>query len=548
MPLGPKVIALLRPSPRPSVNRPYVAYKAAHQSMTPEDLREQRLQLGLSQAALARALGVAPNTVARWERNQMEIRHPELIQLALERLNGGESQGSKQSARTDAPQHNLPREMTSFIGREQEIDAVRRLLATAPLLTLCGPGGCGKTRLALQVARQLVDRFADGICLVELASLNDDQLVPRIVASALGVRERPGWPLLRSLQDTLRTRQLLLVLDNCEHLLDACVRLVDALLQSGPGLRVLATSREPLRLAGEVTWTPAPLSFPTRRTAVAALDLERFEATRLFVERAGARLPDFVPTDADSAAIAAICQRLDGLPLAIELAAARVTVMSCAQLASRLDNALGLLTVGRRAAPPRQQTLRATLDWSHNLLPSAEQAVFRRLAVFAGGWPLEASEAICGADSFVDPGSSVVDLLGRLVDKSLVVRGDVAGVPRFRLLEPIRQYAVERLAEHGELESTRLRHLHWYSGFAQRSSAYIQDPLAPLGSGARQHPRGVALVDRRWRDRGRLRHRRGRVAVLVRARLLRGGHRVAVAVARAPGRQQAHRSPRVHTH
>jgi predicted ATPase/DNA-binding CsgD family transcriptional regulator len=450
--------------------------------MTPEVLRTERVKLGLTQAQLARTLGVAPNTVARWERRQLDIRHPELIQLALDRLKSADSRGSSQAARRRSrPQNNLPRETTSFIGREQEIEAVIRRVQTTPLLTLYGPGGCGKSRLALQVARRLVGNFADGVCLVELASLNDDQLVARAVASALGVRARPGLPLLQSLAEALRTRQLLLVLDNCEHVIDPCVEVADALLQSADGLRVLATSREPLKLPGEVLWTLAPLSSPTRsRKTLTPVDLERFEATRLFVERVLDRLPQFVPSPADSAAIAAICQRLDGMPLAIELAAARVIVMGCSQLASRLDHALPLLIGGQRAAPPRQQTLRATLDWSHNLLSTEEQAVFRRVAVFGGGWTLEAAEAICSDNPSADVETTVADLLGRLVDKSLVVREEVAGAARFRLLEPIRQYAVERLSKHGELESLRLRHLEWYAAFAQRSSPFQTDPLAPL--------------------------------------------------------------------
>jgi non-specific serine/threonine protein kinase len=369
--------------------------------MTPEALRQQRLQLGLSQAELAQALGVARNTVARWERNELEIRHSELVQAALDRLATDEHGAANTQLRgapdnaadrrrqegvpqrgSGAPLQTLPLELTSFVGRVREINGVRRLLATAPLVTLSGAGGSGKTRMALQVARQLSDSFADGVYFVELAPLQDEGLAARAVAAALGVRELPGRSLLQTLQDAVRTSQFLLVLDNCEHMLDACARLVDGLLQVGTGLRVLATSREPLRVVGEVTWPLAPLSYPETSSNVAQVNLERFEATRLFVERARARQPDFVPSDVDASAIVSICQRLDGLPLAIELAAARLTVLSCAQLATRLGEALTLLTTGARTAPARHQTLRATIDWSHELLTPAEQKVFRRLAVF----------------------------------------------------------------------------------------------------------------------------------------------------------------------
>jgi predicted ATPase/DNA-binding CsgD family transcriptional regulator/DNA-binding XRE family transcriptional regulator len=445
------------------------------------ELRERRMRLHLSQAALAEALGVARNTVARWERDELVIRHPELIEMALDRLEAEgdlgpdtprsagagyddtDRQRQEGAAQRDdgAAFHNVPRESTSFIGREREINAVRRLLASTPLVTLSGAGGSGKTRLAYQVARQVADGFADGVYVVELASLNNDQLVPRAIATALGVRERPGQAPLETLQDAVRTRQMLLVLDNCEHLLDACARVADGLLQVGTGLRVLATSREPLKVAGEVTWPLAPLSYPDGSSTVGQVDLERFEATRLFVERARARQPDLAPSDADASAIAAISQRLDGLPLAIELAAARLTVLTCAQLAARLDEALRLLTTGVRTAPARQRTLRATVDWSHGLLSPAERLVFRRLAVFAGGWSLEAAESICRDELSATSDDNVLDLLQRLVDKSLVVRSEAAGERRFRFLETIRQYAAERLAESGEEDLIRSRHLGW---------------------------------------------------------------------------------------
>ena len=295
----------------------------------------------------------------------------------------------------------------------------------------------------------------------------------------------------------MRTRELLLVLDNCEHLLDACARRIDGLLQAGTGLRVLATSREPLKVAGEVTWMLAPLSYPDRSSDVARVDLERFEATRLFVERARARRPDFVPSEADASAIVAICRRLDGLPLAIELAAARLVVLTCAQLAARFDEALPLLTTGVRTAPARQQTLRATLDWSHALL-TAERAVFRRLAVFAGGWTLEAAESICRDDRSTTSDNNVLDLLGRLVDKSLVVCEDTAVERRFRFLETIRQYAAERLAEAGEEHIVRSRHLDWSLVMVV---AECGDGTTPFNSPAPGWNRSMAISGRRYAGR-----------------------------------------------
>jgi non-specific serine/threonine protein kinase len=444
--------------------------------MLPRDLREQRLRLRMSQAALAAALGVERNTIARWERNESEIQHPELIQLALDRLATDKQSRSGPAQHRDSdrprkerlPQHNsgaalhaMPPELTSFVGREQEISAVRRLLETAPLITFSGPGGSGKTRMALRVARRAADSFPDGVYFVDLAGLRGAALVPRAVAAVLGVRERPGSSLLQTLQRVLQTSQLLLVLDNCEHLLDACARLVDGLLQVGTGLRLLATSREPLRVAGEMTWPLVPLSYPDSSSNLTQVDLDQFEATLLFLERGRSRQPDFVPSNVDTSAIVTICQRLDGLPLAIELAAARLSVLSCAQLAARLDDALPLLTGGVRTAPARHQTLHATIDWSHELLTPAERVAFRRLAVFAGGWSLEAAESICRDDESTEPDTKVLDLLERLVDKSLVVSEHEAGERRFRFLETVRQYAAERLAEAGEVELMRGRHLQW---------------------------------------------------------------------------------------
>ncbi|MCA1645524.1 MAG: tetratricopeptide repeat protein [Chloroflexi bacterium] len=291
--------------------------------------------------------------------------------------------------------NNLPLQLTSFIGREREIEEVKHLLTTSRLLTLTGAGGCGKTRLALQVAADAPGVYPDGIWLGELAALSDPALVPGAVASAVGIREIPGCTVTESLVGYLRTTMLLLVLDNCEHVVSAAAELVDALLHNCPGVRILATSREPLGSAGETTWRVPSLAVPPH-SAVSELDLEhltRYETVELFIDRALAALPGFVATSQNAAALAEICRRLDGIPLAIELAAARVRAFSVDQIAARLDDRFRLLTGGQRTAMPRQQTLRATVDWSYTLLSDPERALLRRLSVFAGGWTFEAAEA-----------------------------------------------------------------------------------------------------------------------------------------------------------
>ena len=284
--------------------------------------------------------------------------------------------------------NNLPPARTSFVGRGSEKLVLKRLLAMTRLLTLTGAGGCGKTRLALEVARDLVGAYPEGAWLVDLAPLSKAELVPQAVAQALGVREQPARPLLETLKDALRSRKLLLVMDNCEHLVEAVDGLADALLDSCPGLRVLATSRETLNTAGEVAWVVPSLTVPdSRQEAYTPQELEGYESVRLFVERARQRDPSFVLTSPNGQAVSQVCRRLEGIPLAIELAAGRMGVLSAEQLALRLEDFLKLLT-GGRTADPRHRTLRATLEWSHELLSEAERALFRRLSVFVGGWTL----------------------------------------------------------------------------------------------------------------------------------------------------------------
>src|SRR5215211_3552139 len=373
--------------------------------------------------------------------------------------------------------NNLPLARTTFVGRERETLEVKRLLAMTRLLTLTGAGGCGKTRLALEVARDLVGAYPDGVWLVDLAPLTEAELVPQAVAQALEVREQPGRPLVQTLKDTLRSRKMLLVVDNCEHLVEAVVGLVDSLLDSCPGLRVLATSRETLNAAGEVTWVVPSLTVPySRQEAYTPQELESYESVRLFVDRAHQRKPSFELTLRNGQAVAQVCQRLEGVPLAIELAAGRVGVLSAKQLALRLEDSLKLLT-GGRTADPRHRTLRATLEWSHELLSEPERTLFRRLSVFAGGGTLEAAEEVCSGEDIEQ--DDVLDILSKLVDKSLVVAEASPGVKgelRYRMLEPIRQYCQERLEESGEADATPDRHAASFLALAEKAGPELRGP------------------------------------------------------------------------
>jgi len=339
--------------------------------------------------------------------------------------------------------HNLPQQVTSFVGRERQIAEVKTLLDRTRLLTLTGPGGSGKTRLALQVGAELLDRSGDGVWLVELASLSEPESVLQSVAGTLGLKEEYGQSLSVGLVEHLREKQLLLVLDNCEHLLEACARLADTLLRRCPGLLILATSREGLGIAGEVTYIIPSLSVPTRPELETAASLSHYEAVRLFVERAEFHRPDFAVTNQNAAAVASICFHLDGIPLAIELAAARTRSMSVEEINSKLDRRFRLLTGGSRTALPRQQTLRSLIDWSYNLLSELEKGLFCRLAVFSGNWTLEATERVCTYPDLEE--YEILDLLTSLTDKSLVGTDLNEGATYYRMLETVREYALERL-------------------------------------------------------------------------------------------------------
>ncbi len=364
---------------------------------------------------------------------------------------------------------NLPGELTSFIGRHRELAEVKHLLASSRLLTLTGAGGCGKTRLALRAARDLLGEFPDGVRLVELAALADGALVAQAAAAALDVREEARNPLIETLAGALKDRHALIVLDNCEHVLRASSSLVEAILRSCPAVKILTTSREPLGIAGERCWRVPSLSMPEPSAAPSA---PSSEAVRLFADRASAVSPSFALTGENEPAIAQICRRLDGIPLAIELAAARVRVMSVHQVAARLDDRFRLLTGGSRSAVPRQRTLAALIDWSYDLLTEPERALLRRLSVFAGGWTLEAAGAVSPGDEY-----ETLDLLTQLVDKSLVIADDSPREKRYRMLETVRQYAADRLLaapQRDESVDARDRHAAWYLGLAERAEMHLQ--------------------------------------------------------------------------
>jgi predicted ATPase/DNA-binding CsgD family transcriptional regulator len=376
---------------------------------------------------------------------------------------------------------NLPAEPNSFVGRERDLAELARLLGDVRALTLCGPGGIGKTRLALRLACETVPGFPDGAWLVELADTEDPALVTRRVASALGVREEPDRPLAETLTEALRPRLLLLILDTCEHVVDASAALVQQLLAGCPGVRVVATSREPLRVRGETVWRVPPLALPAAAHDLTAGELARHEAIRLFTDRAAAVRPGFVLDSMNSGAVLRLCRTLDGVPLAIELAAARVGALSVEQIAARLGDRFQLLASGDRTAPARQQTLRAAVDWSFELLTKPEQVLLRRLAVFSG-WNLEMAEQVCAGDAV--PPDQVLDLLAALIDKSLVtLDAELDGDARYRLLDTIKEYAADRLTASGEGPVMRLRHrdymLRLLEGFIDR--AFLRgDPPWPV--------------------------------------------------------------------
>ncbi len=483
-------------------------------------LRKHRLAAGLTQEALADRSGVSPRTIQEVEAGSVQPRRStaislaqalnlsepardELVQAAVprprRRLSGVPSDSPDRRDMPDmlpgpAPptEHvirvpalvalprpaptNIPWPVSSMIGRESELAAIRDLIAEdrQRLVTLTGLGGSGKTRLVVQVAADLLPAFVDGAWFVELAPTSDPSFVPRVVAAALGVREARDVSIFDALVGFLRRKHLLLVLDNCEHMIDACATVAERLLTACPDVSILATSREPLQIAGEQRRQVRPLDVPDPISAASPEVLAGISSVRLFVERARAIDHDFTLTETNAASVAKICTRLDGIPLAIELAASWMGVLTVEQIAERLDDSFRLLAGGTRAGPTRQRTLEAALGWSYDLLTVTEQATFRFLSTFGGGFTFEAVEAICFHED-VD-GPDTLDVLSRLVDKSLVVADQTPHGRRYRLLEPVRQYAHLLLLATGEEEGARTRHASYYAALAERAAPMLRGP------------------------------------------------------------------------
>jgi predicted ATPase/DNA-binding CsgD family transcriptional regulator len=368
---------------------------------------------------------------------------------------------------------NLPVQLTSFVGRAADLTQVRALLGSSRLVTLTGSAGCGKTRLALEAAVALTASHADGVWLVELAGLSDPAQVAEWVAAALPVRQHASSADHASVAAAIAARDLLIVLDNCEHLIRGCAEVAESLLRGCPSLTILATSREPLGVAGEVTWRVPSLSFPPVGAVVQHADMTGYDAVRLFLDRAGQARPGFELTESNAVAVTDICAQLDGIPLAIELAAAGARVLTAVQIADGLHDRLGLLGGGVRTAAPRQQTLAASIGWSYELLQPPERQVLQCLSVCAGGFTLEAAESI-GSGSDINP-HQVLGLVSQLADKSLILAGGEGTDGRFRMLESIREYSDRRLAEAGADSRVRERHFEFYLGYARRRHGERED-------------------------------------------------------------------------
>ena len=437
-------------------------------------LRGHRLAAGLTQEALAARAGLSSRGIADLERGvrRAPYRHT-VVQLA-EALELDSAQrdalflASQQARRVvSRPMQTEPatlagweEPLTDFVGRQREISDIQRLLATTRLLTLIGPGGVGKTRLALRTAARAKAEYPNGVHVAELAATTHADLVGHAVAFRLGITQEQHRSVSDSLVDALRLKTMLLVLDNCEHLVQACAELVHTLLRGCPGLRILATSREPLGVESETIWSVPPMALAASDAPLQAQT--ESDAVRLFLDRVRAVRPDFVLDERTASAVLGICRALEGMPLALELAAARMRVMEPDEVRARLSQALPLLTASSRTAPPRQRTMRATLDWSYALLSEDEQRLLAQLAVFIGGWTLQAAEEVFAAD--------VLNVLTSLVDKSLVAVERHDRRSRYRFLEPVRQYAEERLVERGDLGSMRGRHALYYTGVAEQAA------------------------------------------------------------------------------
>lgn len=453
-----------------------------------EWVRRRRKALDLTQGQLAESVGCAAITIRRIEADslrpsrQISERLADCLVIpaddrvaflqaaraerAVDRLSSP-AEVAPPSPPVVTRRSNLPLALTSFVGRTSEVAELTQLLQSSRLITITGIGGTGKTRLGLHLAQTLIDSYADGVWLVGIAPVRDPYFVVQAVANVLGIHEQAGQPLLRTLTDALRDKQVLLLLDNCEHLTEACSELSAALLQDCARLQILATSHEPLNLLGEQLYPLPPLATPLAHVLHAFDDLDQVESVRLFCERARAVQPSFALSAANAAVIAEICRRLDGLPLAIELAVVHIRHFPLELLLERLHQPLALLVSGPRNLPERQQTLRTTIDWSYHLLSPAEQRLFAGLGVFVGGWTLAAAEAVCGA--LVETEAALVDVLTALLDKSLIRPMESAAPPRFVMLETIRLYAHERLAESDAGARLHWQHASFYLALVERA-------------------------------------------------------------------------------
>jgi predicted ATPase/DNA-binding XRE family transcriptional regulator len=446
-------------------------------------LRQHRNALGLTQEELAARAGLNPDTISLLERGERRRPHKyttrslaEALGLSPQEVIRFETAARAPAFHADAhgvPPSDLPSQLTPFIGREREVEEVmhRLLHPDVRLLTLTGPGGVGKTRLGLEVARRVLDRFDEGSCFVALAPVYEPNLVPSAIAQALGVRRGAGQSMADALEQHLRERQQLLLLDNFERLLDAGASLT-RLLGACPRLKVLVTSRVVLRLRGEYRYEVPAMALPPAGYRP-SVEVDRYEGIHLFAERARAARSDFEVTADNTPAVIELCRRLDGLPLAIELAAARVGLLPPEAMLARLGNRLALLTDGARDLPDRQRTLRATLDWSYDLLDVEERSLFAHLAVFVGGWTLDTAEAVCD----IGNGTEMLRHLSALVDKSLVRQTNSHQEPRFAMLETVREYALERLEESGEGEMSRRSHAGYFLRLAEEEERASRGPL-----------------------------------------------------------------------
>ena len=434
-------------------------------------------QILLSQASATLCERTLPADIQLIDRGQHHLKGMQWLEHLYQVSGSGLEKHFRPLNTIDSRPNNLPLQLTSFLGRERQIAQIRQRMKESRLVTLTGPGGVGKTRLSLEIAAQALEDFPDGVRFVELALANDPELIPPTVAKALDLRGETNQPILEILLAHFEGKKALIVLDNCEHMVEACASFAELLLTRSPEVWILSTSREAFRMQGEAVYVVPSLAFPDPAQLPTFEVFTAFEAIRLFEERARAVASDFRLSEQNALSIARICQHLDGIPLAIELAAARTSALTPAQIAIRLEDAFGLLTTGKRTSLPRHQTLLATIRWSYNLLSDNERRLLCRLAVFLGGWSLEAAEAVCSGKGISR--TEVFELLCSLVNKSMVIAQQRrAEEICYRLLETIRRYAEEELLEAGEADWAARQHFEFYLAEAEERNAHLRGPRA----------------------------------------------------------------------